>query len=64
MKKWRYHLALLSYWVLFILLPMGALIVWLGASASNLAAYLIALVVLVVIGERGFRSWKRICRVD
>ena len=63
MNKRRYRFALVSYWLLFILLPIGALLVWLGASASNFVVYLAALVILVMIGERGFRGWKKIWKV-
>ena len=63
MNRQRYHFALVSYWALFILLPVGVLLVWFGPSASNFVGYMVALVVLVVIGEHGFRRWKNLWKV-
>lgn len=64
MNRWRYRLALVTYWTLFIVLPLGALVLWLGAPQENFAVYMVALVVLVMVGERGFRSWKKLWKVD
>jgi hypothetical protein len=52
--------ARVSYWLLFIIAPTVAAFFLLGASAKNGAACVGIFVVLVVVGEHGFRRWKRL----
>ena len=60
----RYRLARVSYLTLFVLAPTVSLFFFLGASASNAGICFAALVVLVIIGERAFRPWKRLWKVE
>ena len=60
----RYHLALVTYWSLFIIAPSVVLYLLLGRSKSNVGICIGVGMVLIIIGERGFRPWKRLWKVD
>jgi hypothetical protein len=60
----RYRLARVSYWSLFIIAPAVALFFLVGASASNAGICLGVIVFLVIVGEHGFRPWKRLWKVE
>ena len=60
----RAKLALGSYWVLFIIGPLVVCFVLFGASVRAAGYCVPILVVLCVIGEHGFRRWKRLWRVE
>ncbi len=64
MNQTRYLLARVSYWSLFIIAPTVALFFLFGASASSAGVCLGVVVVLVVVGEHGFRPWKRLWKVE
>jgi len=54
----RYQIALGSYWLLFVIVPVLLIGIFLGISWV-----LGAFAVLVLIGEHIFRLWKRVCNV-
>jgi hypothetical protein len=54
----RYYKVLASYWALFIILPTLLVCYRFGTSGG-----MGILVVSVLIGERGFRPWKRLWKV-
>ena len=56
----RYRLARVSYCSLFVLTPAIAAFFALGASGSSAGASVAVLVILAVVGEHGFRPWKRL----
>ena len=60
----RYLLARVSYLSLFVFAPVAALFFTLGASAANAGICFGALIVLLIIGEHGFRPWKRLWKVE
>jgi hypothetical protein len=60
----RYRLALFSYWSLLIIAPAVVLFFILGASSSSAGVSFGVGVVLAIIGEHGFRPWKRLWKVD
>jgi len=60
----RAVLALGSYLALFILAPLVACFLILGASARAAGYCVPIFVVLCLIGERGYRRWKRLWRVE
>jgi hypothetical protein len=59
-RPYRQHAALVSYWLLFIFLPLGGFLVWRGITTSALGLLLPLFFVLVLIGEHGLRLWKRL----
>lgn len=59
----RGSLALITYWALFIIAPLALFIIWRGQSVSTAVLSVVLFLVLAVIGERGFRLWKRFWRV-
>jgi hypothetical protein len=59
----RYKLAQASYWFLFVIGPAAGLFLILGVSSVN-AGFCFGLgLILTVIGEHGFRPWKRLWKV-
>jgi len=60
MESSRAFWARVSYWLLFIIAPTVAAYFLLGGTAKNGAVCVGIFVVLVVIGEHGFRRWKRL----
>jgi hypothetical protein len=56
----RYLWARASYWFLFIIAPIIAVSFWVGGGIGIIGL----LIVLVVIGEHGFRPWKRLWKVE
>ena len=60
----REQVALVSYWLLFVLLPLGGFLVWCGVSAASLVLGVVLFLVLAAIGERGFRRWRRLWRLS
>jgi len=49
-----------SYWLLFIFAPTVAAFFLLGVSAKNGGVCAGIFIALVLIGEHGFRRWKRL----
>jgi hypothetical protein len=49
---------------LFIIAPAVALFFLVGASASTAGVCLGVIVFLVIVGEHGFRPWKRLRKVE
>jgi len=56
-------LALVSYWLLFVILPILAIIIFCGFSRATIFAGVSIFLVLLVMGERGFRLWKHLWRI-
>ncbi|MFN0079154.1 MAG: hypothetical protein ACKVY0_22045 [Prosthecobacter sp.] len=56
--------ALGSYWALFVIAPLVVCFFLFGASARAADYCLPVFIVLCLIGERGFRRWKRLWRVE
>ena len=52
-------MALATYWALFIIAPVAVSFYLLGASASVVCIF----VLLCVLGERGYRYWKKLWKV-
>lgn len=59
-----YRLARVSYWSLFVIAPAVVLFFILGASRSDAGVCFGVGIVLVIIGEHGFRPWKRLWKVE
>lgn len=59
----REHAALVSYWLLFILLPLGAFLAWRGMTTVSLVLLVPLFFVLVLAGEHGLRPWRRLWRL-
>jgi hypothetical protein len=57
-------LALGSYWTLFVVAPLAACFFVLGSSARAAGYCLPIFLVLCLIGEHGFRRWKRLWKVE
>ena len=55
----RCHAARVSYWLLFVFLPITGLLAWRGIK-NALPFVLPLFLVLVLIGEHAFRPWKRL----
>ena len=53
-------LARVSYWFLFIVAPTIAAFFLFGISVKNGAACIGIFLILIFIGEHGFRRWKRL----
>jgi hypothetical protein len=64
MKIDRGWLALVTYWALFVITPLALCFYLLGASASAAGKCVVILVVLCIIGERGFRLWQKLWKID
>jgi len=60
----RTGLALVTYWALFVFAPLAICFYFLGASASAANTCIVIFVVLCIIGERGFRLWKKLWKID
>jgi hypothetical protein len=60
----RTTLALASYWALCVIAPLTICFYLLGASASAAGSCVAIFVVLCVIGERGFRLWKKLWKIN
>jgi hypothetical protein len=59
----RLRLALISYWLLFVIVPL-VLVLWLtGLKALAVWLILPLFLLLVAVGERGFRIWKRLWKI-
>jgi hypothetical protein len=61
---WRAWMAVISYCVLFVVVPIA--LVYIASRFGNgalLAASLVLLFVFVALGESGFRIWRRIWRI-
>ena len=56
-------ICLLTYWLLFIILPCGIALSFLPSDWRVASAIPIALIIILV-GEHGFRKWKRVWKVD
>jgi hypothetical protein len=50
----------ISYWAIFIVGPTVAAFFLLGDSAKHLGMCFGILLVLVLVGEHGFRLWKKL----
>ena len=59
----RERLALLSYWLLFILIPPIGFLVWRGITAESISAVFPLFLVLAFIGEHALRPWRRLWRL-
>ncbi|MEI6147726.1 MAG: hypothetical protein WCS01_01390 [bacterium] len=59
---WRWVMCLAAYWLLFIILP-AVLVLLLLPKAKRLGSILPIGFVLILIGEYGFRKWKKLWRV-
>jgi ABC-type transport system involved in multi-copper enzyme maturation permease subunit len=60
----RATLALVTYWVLFVIAPLAICFYLLGATARAAGTCMAIFVVLCIIGERGFRLWKKLWKID
>jgi hypothetical protein len=60
----RHRLALASYWFAFIIVPAVVLLLLLGPSATSAGIAFGLAVLLMLIGERGFRHFRRLWRLD
>jgi len=60
----RTTLALGNYWALFVIGPLIGCFFLLGASARAAGYCVPIFLVLCLIGERGFRRWKRLWRAE
>ena len=58
--SWRERLALASYWLLFVFVPLGGFLVWRGVTPASFVLLLPLFLVLSAIGERVFRWWRRL----
>lgn len=56
-------LVLVSYWLLFVVTPILAIIGFWGLSRPTIIAGVSLFLILLVIGERGFRLWKHLWRI-
>ncbi len=63
-QQTRYLLARVSYWLLFVFAPTLALFLALGATAKNGGVCFGVFCVLMIIGEHGFRYWKKLLKVE
>jgi hypothetical protein len=59
----RERAALVSYWSLFIFLPLVGFIAWRGITAASLILLIPLFLVLVLVGERALRLWRRLWRL-
>jgi len=64
MRSLRYRLALASYWLAFIIGPALVFFLWLGPSSTNAGIAFGLAVILMLVGERGFRPWRRLWRLE
>lgn len=53
----RVQMVLIAYWILFVLLPTFLIGWYFELSGAGIIG---VLVILAIIGERGFRVWKKI----
>lgn len=56
-------LAVITYWALFILGPLYLFVAWWGWTPLTKAILVPLFFILFLIGEHGFRIWKRLWRV-
>jgi len=54
---------LIAYWLLFVMVPVVLILASLRFSRLSFAISAVAFVVLVIVGERGFRKWKKLWKV-
>ena len=57
------YICLLTYWALFIIAPL-TFILFLVPSNWKIGTAVISLIILVMIGEHGFRKWKKLWDVQ
>jgi hypothetical protein len=60
----RYRLALASYWFSFVIVPAAILFFVVGPSGASAGVAFGLVVILMLVGERGFRRWRRLWRLD
>jgi hypothetical protein len=60
----RYRLALASYWLVFIIVPAALCFLLLGASSTSAGIAFGFAMILFLIGEWGFRGWKRLWKLN
>ncbi len=60
----RYRLAVASYWLAFVIVPALVFLLLLGPSSTNAGIAFGLAVILMLVGERGFRPWRRLWRLD
>ena len=60
----RYRLALASYWLAFVVVPAGVALAFLGLSGRSAVIVAGLAMILILIGERGFRRWRRLRMFD
>jgi ABC-type transport system involved in multi-copper enzyme maturation permease subunit len=60
----RTTLALATYWTLFIIVLVLICFYLLGTSASAAGKCVAIFVVLCIVGERTFRLWKKLWKID
>ena len=56
-------ICLAAYWILFVIVP-GGIILWFVPLPWRIASAIPIGLLLLLIGEHGFRKWKRIWKVD
>ena len=54
-----YRLTLISYWILFIVAPVAASFFFIGFNSKSVEFNIVFLLILLTLGSRGFRHWKR-----
>ena len=59
-----FRLPLLTYWLLFILSPLVIFAFMMTFSVPALMIGFVLLIVLAIIGEHGFRRWKRLFKTS
>jgi hypothetical protein len=64
MESTRTIWARVTYWLLFIITPSLVVFFTLGGSVKNGAVCVGVFFLLILIGERGFRLWKKLFGVE
>ena len=61
--KTSYRVAILAYWLIFIISPVAGFWWWRGLTTTNFNIGFALFVLFVLIGEHAFRPWKRLWKI-
>ncbi len=62
--KLKVQIALLSYWALFILLPTLIFALAFRGSPMMVVVGFLALVAFILLGQRGYKEWKKLFKIN
>ena len=62
--KLRAKVALISYWILFIIIPTLIFALAFRGSPMMVVVGLVAFIAFVLLGRHGYREWKKLFNIS